>query len=180
MRRKLIWTLFVAVAALAAYAGNVLATPPHDAGLQRHDAGEGHLRRARHQGHGHDPTSRHAVWKAQLKTKGDSDLYVQQNTWDPSACNGCIPSSGWHTHPGPSLVIVTQGTVTAYDGDDPTCTPHVYSADGTNAFVDIGSGDVHIIRDESGAVAKTVVVQLIPKDATRRIDASPAPGNCPF
>ena len=21
-------------------------------------------------------------WKAELKTKGDSDLYVQQNTWD--------------------------------------------------------------------------------------------------
>jgi hypothetical protein len=77
-------------------------------------------------------------------------------------------------------VIVTQGTVTAYEGDDPTCTPHVYSAGGTNSFVDIGSGDVHIIRDESGAVAKTVVVQLIPKDATRRIDVTPAPGNCPF
>ena len=70
--------------------------------------------------------------------------------------------------------------MTEYDGDDSTCTPHVYSASGTNAFVDIGSGDVHIIRDESGEVAKTVVVQLIPKDATRRIDQTPAPGNCPF
>jgi hypothetical protein len=88
--------------------------------------------------------------------------------------------SSWHTHPGPSLVIVTQGTVTAYEGDDPSCTPHVYSATGTNAFVDIGSGDVHMIRDESGAVAKTVVVQLIPKNATRRIDVVQAPGNCPF
>ena len=76
--------------------------------------------------------------------------------------------------------IVTQGTVTAYEGDDPNCTPHVYSATGTNAFVDIGSGDVHMIRDESGAIAKTVAVQLIPKGATRRIDVVPAPGNCPF
>lgn len=41
-------------------------------------------------------------------------------------------------------------------------------------------GDVHIIQDESRAVAKTVVVQLIPKDARRRIDVLPAPGNCPF
>jgi hypothetical protein len=41
-------------------------------------------------------------------------------------------------------------------------------------------GDGHDIRDESGAVAKTVVVQLIRKDATRRIDVVQAPGNCPF
>ena len=36
-----------------------------------------------------------------------------------------------------------------------------------------------ILGDES-VVAKTVVVQFIPKGATRRIDVSPAPGNCPF
>ena len=29
--------------------------------------------------------------------------------------------------PGHSLIIVTAGTVTAYEGDDPTCTPHVYT-----------------------------------------------------
>ena len=79
------------------------------------------------------------------------------------------------------FVIVTQGSVTAYDGDDPTCTPHVYTANtANNSFVDPADGPVHIIRDESGAVAKTVVVQLIPKGATRRIDVTPAPGNCPF
>ena len=124
-----------------------------------------------------------ASWQEKLKTHGDSDLYVQQNTWDPQRCCGpgkCVPNSGWHTHPGPSLVIVTQGTVTEYDGDDPTCTPHMYSATGTNAFIDIGGGAVHIIRDESGAVAKTIVVQLIPAGAKRRIDVTPAPGNCPF
>jgi hypothetical protein len=48
-----------------------------------------------------------------------------------------------------------------------------------NAFIDPGGGHVHIIRDESGAVAKTVEVQYIPAGATRRQDA-PAPGNCPF
>jgi len=176
MRRKLIWTLFVPVAAVAAYAGYVHGTPsttPGFSGTTLAKATFGDLDVKAH-------TIPADLWKAQLKTKGDSDLYVQQNTWDPGLCNGCIPSSGWHTHPGPSLVIVTQGTVTAYEGDDPTCTPHVYSANGTNSFVDVGSGAVHIIRDESGAVAKTVVVQLIPKDATRRIDVTPAPGNCPF
>jgi len=177
MRRTWIWTLLVAVAAFAAYAGNVLATPattPGFSGTTLAKATFGELD-VKAKAHLDD------LWDAKLKTKGDTDLYVQQNTWDPSACdNACIPSSGWHTHPGPSLVIVTQGSVTEYDGDDPTCAPHVYSATGTNSFVDIGGGAVHVIRNESGAVAKTVVVQLIPKDATRRIDVTPAPGNCPF
>ena len=47
------------------------------------------------------------------KTKGASDLYVQSNVWAPGG------TTGWHTHPGHSLIIVTAGTVTAYDGDDP-------------------------------------------------------------
>jgi hypothetical protein len=176
MKSKWIWALVVAVVALAAFAGNVLATPPTTPGFSGTTLAKATFGKLDIKAH----TTPGDVWKAKLKTKGDSDLYVQQNTWDPSLCNGCIPSSGWHTHPGPSLVIVTQGTVTAYEGNDPNCTPHVYSANGTNSFVDVGSGDVHIIRDESGAVAKTVVVQLIPKDATRRIDVTPAPGNCPF
>src|SRR4051794_24146210 len=109
-------------------------------------------------------------WRETIKTKGSSDLYVQQNTWDPRAC-GCIPTTGWHTHDGPSLVIVTVGTVTAYDGDDPTCTPHIYSAvPGNNEFVDPGDGHVHILRDESGAVAKTIAVQLIPSGSPRKED----------
>jgi len=175
MRRKWILVTAVAVAAVGVYVGNVLATPATTPGfsgttLAKATFGELDIKAK---------TIPADLWKAQIKTNGDSDLYVQQNTWDPSACGGCIPNSGWHTHPGPSLVIVTQGTVTEYEGDDPSCTPHVYSANGTNAFVDIGGGDVHIIRNESGAVAKTVVVQFIPAGAARRLDA-PDPGHCHF
>ncbi len=173
MRRKWIWALILVLVSVAVYAGNVLATQSQafsSTTLAKATFGE---------------IDSHVVtapgWQEKLKTHGDSDLYVQQNTWDPSGCdNKCVPNSGWHTHPGPSLVIVTQGTVTEYDGDDPTCTPHTYSATGTNAFIDIGGGAVHIIRDESGAVAKTTVVQLIPAGAQRRQDVTPAPGNCPF
>ena len=77
-------------------------------------------------------------------------------------------------------MIVTQGSVTVYDGNDPSCTPHVYTANTpNNAFIDPGDGHVHIIRDESGAVAKTIAVQFVPAGATRRQD-EPDPGNCPF
>ena len=111
------------------------------------------------------------LWYAHIRTHGTSDLFVQDNTWDPGG------STGWHTHPGASLIIVTQGTVTAYEGDDPKCTPHVYTVGDT--FVDSGGGHVHLIRNETGSTAKTVAVQLVPHGPMRRIDA-PAPGNCSF
>jgi uncharacterized cupin superfamily protein len=110
-------------------------------------------------------------WLSWQKTKGPSDLYVQTNTWDPGG------STGWHTHPGHSLIIVTEGTVTAYEGDDPDCKPAVYTQG--MGFVDPGGGHVHNIRNEGTVAAKTVAVQLIPAGQTRRIDV-PDPGNCPF
>ena len=174
MKRKWIWVLALALIGVAVYAGNVLATQSQ--GFSGTTLAKGSFGRISSHVQTQDPQ----FWNEVIKTEGDSDLYVQQNTWDPSTCGGCVPNTGWHTHPGPSLVIVTQGTVTEYAGDDPSCTPHVYSANGTNAFIDIGGGAVHIIRDESGAVAKTIAVQLIPAGATRRQDVTPAPGNCPF
>jgi len=54
-------------------------------------------------------------WKAQLNTHGQSDVYVVDNKFPPGA------STGWHSHPGPSLILVVTGTVTNYPGDDPGC-----------------------------------------------------------
>ena len=115
-------------------------------------------------------------WKAQINTKGGaSELYVVRNTFTPAGTT--VPSTGWHTHPGPSLVTVTQGTITVYDGDDPTCTPHVYSAGST--FIDPTSNNhTHLVRNETGTPAITVAVQLVPAGVARRID-SPNPGLCP-
>jgi hypothetical protein len=71
---------------------------------------------------------------------------------------------------------VVAGTVTNYQGDDPRCTPHVYTA--RAGFIDPGGGGVHMLRNETGAPAETIAVQLLPKDAVRRIPAEP-PSNCP-
>ena len=86
-------------------------------------------------------------------------------------------TTGWHSHPGPSLILVVAGTVTNYMGDDPTCTGHDYTA-GTG-FIDAGGNDVHMLRNNGSAQAETIAVQLLPKDAVRRID-EPDPGNCHF
>lgn len=111
------------------------------------------------------------IWLSWQKTKGASDAYVQNNVWQPGG------STGWHTHPGHSLIIVTAGAITAYEGNDPDCKPHVYTQG--MGFVDPGGDHVHNIRNEGTTEARTVAVQLIPAGATRRIDAD-NPGNCPF
>ena len=173
---RVFWVLLLAAAGVAVYSGNAQATPSSGfVGVTTAKATYGRI-------FSHVQTQDPQFWNEVINMVGTTDLYVQQNTWDPATCGspGCIPSTGWHTHPGPSFVIVTQGSVTAYDGNDPACTPHVYTA-GTpdNTFIDPGDGHVHIIRDESGAVAKTIAVQFVPAGATRRQDA-PDPGNCLF
>lgn len=111
------------------------------------------------------------IWLSWQKTKGLSDVYVQNNVWAPGG------RTGWHSHPGHSLIIVTAGTVTAYEGNDPDCKPTVYTTG--MGFVDPGGDRVHNIRNEGSVEAHTITVQLLPADATRRIDVQ-SPGNCPF
>ncbi|MDQ3665214.1 MAG: cupin domain-containing protein [Acidobacteriota bacterium] len=109
-------------------------------------------------------------WMAQINTKGVSDLHFVQVTIQPG---GTI---GWHTHLGPSFLIVKSGTATLYDGDDPTCTPQVLPA-GSGLFEP--GGDLHIVRNEGTEPLVNVVMQLLPTGAPRLIP-EPSPGNCPF
>jgi quercetin dioxygenase-like cupin family protein len=110
------------------------------------------------------------AWKAKIKTKGSSDLHVVQVTIQPGG------TLGWHSHPGPSFVIVKSGTATFYHGDDPTCTPHVIP---TALSLFEPAGNVHIVRNEGDVPLVNVVVQLLPSGAPRLI-SEPDPGNCNF
>jgi len=165
MKQKLMWFLLAVIAIGGALAGTLRATPASGfSGTTLATARFDELDLNSH-------TLPANFWQARLKTQGLSDLYVQSNLWTPGG------TTGWHTHPGPSLITVTAGTVTAYEGDDASCTPHIYSQG--MGFVDPGDGHVHIIRNEGAVEARTIAVQLIPAAAARRIDV-PAPGNCPF
>ncbi len=117
-----------------------------------------------------DPGLGTDYWKALINTKGASDLHVLQNTVVPGG------TFGWHSHPGPSLVIVKAGDATEYEGDDPTCTPHVHPAGST--FVDSGEASGHLVRNEGSVNLVVVVVRLVPEGAGQRIDL-PNPGYCP-
>ncbi|HEY4271224.1 MAG TPA: hypothetical protein VGM65_04405 [Candidatus Udaeobacter sp.] len=109
-------------------------------------------------------------WGLKTNVKGDSDVYIVQNTFPPGA------DTGWHTHPGPSLVTVTAGTITAYEADAPNCTPKIYNTG--DSFTDVGCGDVHLLRNEGSVCAVTIAFQIIPAGQVRRIDAD-QPANCP-
>ncbi len=184
MRRKLTWVVSFSAAILVVaifYEGRVAATPQNSAfkamtiatgtfgEIDVFNQSSGDSLPAGFPGD---------VWLSLQKTKGPSDLYVQSNVWQPvNLMTGVIASTGWHTHPGHSLIIVTSGTITEYDAD---CTPHVYTfvlGQPNPTLIDPGNGHIHIIRNEGSVPASTIAVQLVPNKANRRIDA-PAPAAC--
>lgn len=156
------WMLALALGLLGAaiYGGSVLATP--QAGFTTVQLAKGLY---------DDYGVSIALDRARERGKL-ADIYVVRNTIAPGG------HSGWHSHPGPSFVTVTSGQITAYDADDPTCTPKVYKA-GEGLIDQVRGGQVHLIRNETAEPAETVTVQILPRDAARRID-TPAAGNCRF
>jgi hypothetical protein len=175
MRRKLIWTTGFCAASvwLAGFTGNLQATPA--AGFVSTTQSVGRF--AAFDVSNISLPERlwgnwwRRIWLSLQKTKGPSDLYVQSNVWQPGG------TTGWHSHPGHSLITVTAGTLTAYEGHDQSCTPKAYTQG--MGFLDPGGDHVHVLRNEDSVEARTITVQLIPADATRRIDAE-GPAGCPF
>jgi hypothetical protein len=120
------------------------------------------------------------LWLSMQATRGSSDFYIVNNTWAPvdTTTNPAkVATTGWHSHPGHSLIVVTAGTLTDYESDDPECKPHVYTAG--MSFVDSGGNHTHVIRNEGTIPASDIAVQLVPAGAARKIDAPIAPPNCP-
>jgi quercetin dioxygenase-like cupin family protein len=161
MRSRLVLASLVVVVGIAVYAGTVLATPPSQ--VKQTVFGVGGLG-------SFGTAGRIGAWRATMNVKGASDLHVLSNTIAPGG------SFGWHSHPGPSFVIVKSGTATVYLGADPTCRPHRVRAG--RGFVDKGL-QVHAVRNEGKVNLVTVVVSFVPRGAVRRID-EPDPGHCPF
>ena len=98
-----------------------------------------------------------------LKTKGLSDVYVTSITIKPGGY------SGWHSHPGPSILSVKSGTLTLYDDCiDPTI-PNVFEAG--DALVE-DAECVHNVKNEGDTDLVFIVIQIVPLGAPRRIDES--------
>lgn len=98
------------------------------------------------------------------------DVVVQRHDYAAGA------NTGWHQHPGPIFITVTQGTLTFYEYNDPTCTPHVYSQG--QGFVDTGDG--HIGFNRTDQPASDVAVAIAPVGAQFRSELSAPNPYCGF
>jgi cupin domain len=109
-------------------------------------------------------------WSVDIEAQPNLDVAVQSIIFEPGG------QSGWHSHPGPVFIQVVGGTMTFYEGDDPTCSPIVRTKG--QGYLDRGDHP-HIARNETELHAQTVVTYFAPQGAALRID-EPNPGNCPF
>jgi quercetin dioxygenase-like cupin family protein len=161
MSNRLSLALLIAVMSAASITGLVLATPA--SGITSTSIAAGNLDEV-------NLNIRTGDWKLNLRTKGQTDVSVVENRVAPGG------TFGWHSHPGPSLIIVKAGTITFYRGDDPTCSPQVYHAG--DALLDPGNA-VHVGRNEGTVDVVVIVTRFVPDGAATRIDEA-APGTCGF
>ena len=104
-------------------------------------------------------------WGLILKTLDDADIGAY---------------SGWHAHPAPAYITVTQGTIVWYDGSDGLCTPHTYRTG--DSFIE-GTHKIHNVKNASdSSSAEFVAIVLKPAGFTGpafRLDRA-KPNNCNF
>jgi len=107
-----------------------------------------------------------------LQVRDAQDTVIQQIVFNPGG------QTGWHSHPGPALVLVTEGELTLYSSEDQTCSGRTYSAG--QAFIDPGQGHVHIGRASQTQTTTLWVTYFdVPPGSGVRIDAAD-PGVCAF
>jgi quercetin dioxygenase-like cupin family protein len=110
--------------------------------------------------------------RVKLQTKGDVEIAFQR------IVIGSGGTLGWHTHPGPTVVTVRQGTLSFYH--DEACTQETEYATG-QSFLNMPD-EIHLARNEGAAEVVLFAVYFVPQSSPPvplRIDQpSPGPG-CP-
>lgn len=124
--------------------------------------------------HVNTPGDKTGKWGLILKTLDDTDISSDRLTIQASGY------SGWHAHPGPVFVTVTQGSVTWYNGSDPLCTGHTYNAG--QSFVEDAYVIHNVVNASSSMGAEIIAIAIKPEGFAGpafRLDR-PMPNNCNF
>lgn len=93
-------------------------------------------------------------WGMVLKTLDSTDIGADRVTVQPQGY------SGWHAHPSPVFVTVTQGTIQWYD--DSLCAAHTYSAGESFIEQAYRAHDVRNPAAPGGQVAEFVAIVIKP------------------
>ena len=101
-----------------------------------------------------------------IKAKGPTTIEQDRLTFQPEA------DTGWHTHPGAALVVVTRGAVTLYQSDQ--CRT-VYAA---GSFFEEHENVIHKLVNETGDVSEVLGTLLLPAGSPELIPAT-NPGRVP-
>ena len=115
-------------------------------------------------------SSEHGMVVSNARDAGE--VVVQEVTIGP---NGTF---GWHSHPGPVVVVVKAGALTFVDAEQGTCSETTYPAG--SAFVDQGQGHVHNAFNRSSSQNLVLVATYfdVAAGTSPRIDAAGPPAGC--
>lgn len=109
---------------------------------------------------------RHTVSQFSAKFT-DRDIVVSELSFAPGGF------SGWHSHPGKTIVGVARGSLTLYHSDGSTCVPTTYSAG--DVFVERGGVVHYAVNEGTAAVVINATYLRVPVGASPRVDeAQPA------
>lgn len=94
-------------------------------------------------------------WGMALKTLDDTVIGADRLTVQPGGF------SGWHAHPSPVFITVTQGTIEWYDAA--LCAAHSHTANTSSAsFIEPAYG-AHDVRNPGATVAEFIAITLKPE-----------------
>jgi quercetin dioxygenase-like cupin family protein len=111
--------------------------------------------------------------RIKIHTSGRQDIIIRQFTLAPGG------DTGWHSHAGPVIDVVTQGTLTTFFADDLYCRPHTLTAG--HASFDGKPAVPRIAFNKGNTPVVFYGIFFVPHGrADPRVDMPFPPGNCPF
>jgi quercetin dioxygenase-like cupin family protein len=114
----------------------------------------------------HDERGRESV-----QVRNSQDTVMQQIIFAPDG------HSGWHSHPGPAVILIKSGELTFYQEEAGRCVSRTYSAG--EALIDSGQGHAHLAHNTSAGETEVWVTYFdVPAGGSPRIDVPAAPEAC--
>jgi quercetin dioxygenase-like cupin family protein len=106
-----------------------------------------------------------------IHVRDAEDTVMQQIIFAPGG------HSGWHSHPGPAVILIKSGELTFYQEEAGKCVSRTYSAG--QALIDSGQGHAHLAHNTSAGATEVWVTYFdVPAGGSARVDIPATPEAC--